>query len=188
MHDLGDNSVSYDDIFFVDTAMIYLNLAGYPIGVYMLDKRVNVKLILFIGGAISLSGILISSFTTNMLAFILTYGIMNGIGSGISYMVPMIIAWEYFPERKGLMTGLIVGSYGLGSFVFSFVSEALVNPEGGAASIKEGDISFFKHDIAKNTPFMLRILTLIWSFFVLCGIILIERKPLSDDEVRERAR
>tara|TARA_B110000285_G_C15057436_1_gene580398 strand:- start:916 stop:1077 length:162 start_codon:yes stop_codon:yes gene_type:complete len=52
------------------------------------------------------------------MAFVCSYGIMCGIGVGITYFVPLVCAWEYFPERKGLVTGIIVGAYGFGAFIY----------------------------------------------------------------------
>jgi OFA family oxalate/formate antiporter-like MFS transporter len=48
----------------------------------------------------------------------LLYGGMSGIGSGMNYLVPMVCCWEYFPKHKGTVTGIIVGAFGAGSFIF----------------------------------------------------------------------
>ena len=41
----------------------------------------------------------------------------------------MSLCWDYFPESRGLVSGIIVCGFGLGSFVFNFVSTRIVNPE-----------------------------------------------------------
>jgi len=82
------------------------------------EQRWNPKLIIALGGGVALAGIFISSFTTSLMAFVCSYGIMCGIGVGITYFVPLVCAWEYFPERKGLVTGIIVGAYGFGAFIY----------------------------------------------------------------------
>jgi OFA family oxalate/formate antiporter-like MFS transporter len=51
-------------------------------------------------------------------------------------MVPLICSWEYFPDRKGLITGIIIGSYGFGSFLFTQLSTKLVNPNDAIATIE----------------------------------------------------
>jgi len=51
------------------------------------------------------------------------YGVIGGIGCGINYMVPLVCAWDHFPNRKGLMTGIIVGAYGFGSFLYSRIAK-----------------------------------------------------------------
>ena len=34
-------------------------------------------------------------------------------------MVPLVCGWEYFPERKGLVSGMIEAAFGIGAFSFS---------------------------------------------------------------------
>jgi len=102
---------------------------------------------------------------------------MNGIGCGTCYMVPLICAWEYFPEKKGLMTGIIIGAYGFGSFFFSLLSTKLVNPNKENPTIEDGDISFFAPDVANRVPFMIRTLSYIWIVLVFIAVLLITRKP-----------
>ena len=64
------------------------------------------------GGTISLGGIFLASFTKSPVIFIILYCMLNGIGCGISYLVPLVCVWEWFPEKKGIMTGIILGGYG----------------------------------------------------------------------------
>jgi hypothetical protein len=94
----GDTQVSYSSIFYVDTALIFLYDCGYPIGVYLLKRNVNPAIILGIGGFLSIAGVLMASFSTDMVSFILWYGCLNAVGCGIQYMVPLVIVWEYYPE------------------------------------------------------------------------------------------
>ena len=43
-------------------------------------------------------------------------------------MVPLIAAWKYYPDNKGLVGGIILGFYGFGSFIYSQIARAIVNP------------------------------------------------------------
>jgi hypothetical protein len=69
-------------------------------------------------------------------------------------MIPLVCCWEHFPEKRGLVTGIIESAYGLGSFIFSLISTALVNPDNAKPLIivKDGDssIHYFTSDIANN--------------------------------------
>jgi len=60
---------------------------------------------------------------------------LYAVGIGIAYWPPVICAWEWFPERKGLISGLIIGSYGLGAFFYNFITSAIVNPNNILPSI-----------------------------------------------------
>ena len=49
----------------------------------------------------------------------LTYGLIGGIGAGMAYITPLAVVSKWFPERRGLAGGLVVGSFGLGAFVYN---------------------------------------------------------------------
>lgn len=126
---LYDKDIQIDAIFYVDFLLVLLNCIGYQIGTYLVNqRRWNPKLVLLLGGTISLSGIVTASYMKNFWAFLFCYGALSGIGCGINYFVPIVCSWEYFPNRKGLITGIMVGSYGLGSFVYTQISTRIINP------------------------------------------------------------
>jgi len=109
--------------------------------------------------------------------FLLLYGACNGIGCGMCYMTPLVCAWEYYPERKGLVTGLILSAYGGSTFFFSFLSTYLCNPTNEKPTIKGDQITYFAPDVADRMPMMLRTLVYVWSGFVVLGVALVSRKP-----------
>ena len=110
---------------------------------------------------------------------------MNGLGCGMSYFVALICSWEYFPDKKGLVTGIILGGYGFGSFIFAQISTKLVNPTGAPPSVydPDNDVTYFDAAIADRVPFMIRTLVYIWTVLVVIGVALITRK--SNDEGSE---
>jgi MFS family permease len=144
-----DPTIKIDAVFFVDFALLIVNVMGYNLGMYLLNYRKwNVKTIIFVGGTVSLIGKFLSSYTANVYLFVALYGLL-GIGNGLTYMMPLVCCWEYFPERKGLITGIIVGSYGLGSFIFNLLSYKLVNPNNEAATIViDADTHYFEFKVA----------------------------------------
>lgn len=76
-----------------------------------------------------LGAVYLSSLIKDWTYFVILYGILYALGSSLIVYPSFITAWEWFPERKGLVTGLIMSGYGFGPFIFGFVSSALVNPE-----------------------------------------------------------
>jgi MFS transporter, OFA family, oxalate/formate antiporter len=49
----------------------------------------------------------------------LGYGVVSGIGMGMGYICPIATLVKWFPERRGLMTGVAVCGYGMGALVMS---------------------------------------------------------------------
>ena len=60
-----------------------------------------------------------------------------GIATGLTYSVPLNIAWMYFPKRVGIISGLIIAGFGLGGLIFGLVSTNFVNPDGINSNIEK---------------------------------------------------
>src|SRR4029079_5199 len=48
-----------------------------------------------------------------------SYGFLGGIGMGMGYITPVATMTKWFPDRRGLMTGVAVAGYGAGALVMS---------------------------------------------------------------------
>ena len=55
----------------------------------------------------------------SVLLFYLGYGVIGGAGIGFGYVTPVATAARWFPERKGLVTGIVVMGFGVGAFLLS---------------------------------------------------------------------
>ena len=51
----------------------------------------------------------------------LTYGFVSAFGQGIALIPTMTIGMRWFPERKGMAMGIVVGGFGGGAFIFNQV-------------------------------------------------------------------
>ena len=131
-----------------------------------------------IGGIFAIGGVFLSSFVTSYIAFVLIYPTLFGIGVGFSYMAPIVSGWEYFPTKRGVVSGLIVGGFGFGSFIFGFISLANVNPDGKSPEyeVNGGKIFDSDDDISSNAPKMLRINCAIWLGLLLIALPMMRRK------------
>ena len=59
-------------------------------------------------------------------------GVLGGIGVGVAYIVPIAACVRWFPERKGLVTGIAVAGFGGGAAAVSHVAGILMS-KGGLA-------------------------------------------------------
>ncbi|WP_321371467.1 MFS transporter [uncultured Desulfuromusa sp.] len=79
------------------------------------------------GGLLFGSGWLISSFGIDNFTYtILGNGIIAGIGAGIAYIVPISTCIKWFPNNKGLVTGIAVAGFGGGAALISTVAGYLL--------------------------------------------------------------
>ncbi|MFX0065156.1 MAG: OFA family MFS transporter [Candidatus Hermodarchaeota archaeon] len=64
-----------------------------------------------------------------------TYGIIAGGGIGFAYVCPIAALVKWFPDIKGLITGIAVAGFGAGAIIFGYVEEALIAIGGGKIGI-----------------------------------------------------
>ena len=55
---------------------------------------------------------------TNTWLLILFIGIVGGSGIGLAYVVPIAVGMRWFPDKKGLITGLAVAGFGFGAMLW----------------------------------------------------------------------
>src|SRR5204863_3376377 len=59
-----------------------------------------------------------------------SYGLIGGIGLGFGYIVPVAVLVKWFPDRRGLITGIAVGGFGAGALVTAPVATRLIQTVG----------------------------------------------------------
>ncbi|PRO67248.1 L-lactate MFS transporter [Alkalicoccus urumqiensis] len=64
----------------------------------------------------------------------LTYGALGGIGLGIGYITPVSTLVKWFPDRRGLATGLAIMGFGFAAMIASPVMASLINSVGIAGT------------------------------------------------------
>lgn len=92
---------------------------------------------LVLGVGYVLAGIFGAENFTTTLLFV---GIIGGAGIGIGYVVPIAVGIKWFPDKKGLITGLAVAGFGFGATLWMTLADRL-GPIGGGELIKSLGIS-----------------------------------------------
>jgi OFA family oxalate/formate antiporter-like MFS transporter len=54
-----------------------------------------------------------------------TYGLIGGFGNGMAYITPVATVTKWFPDKRGLASGMVVMGFGLGAFIYGFVLKAV---------------------------------------------------------------
>ena len=121
------------------------------------------------GSIIGIGGVLSAiTFAGNFFVFTMTFAGCFGICNGLIYTIPLKICWDYFPERKGMVSVTIICGFGLGSFIFSFISTKLTNPNNSTASYEVDGLIFYDEEVASRVPGMIYKFAASWV--VLCSI------------------
>jgi OFA family oxalate/formate antiporter-like MFS transporter len=97
----------------------------------------------FLGALLVGGGFALSSLTTSLLFLYSTFGVVVGIGNGFGYSAPTPVASKWFPDRRGLAVGLMVGGYGAGSAIIGPVANWLIANHGWRPTFRILGLAFF---------------------------------------------
>ncbi|HEY1542033.1 MAG TPA: oxalate/formate MFS antiporter [Xanthobacteraceae bacterium] len=109
--------------------LIILQTFFSPFQAYLVD-RFGPKLLISIGAIMSGGGWVLSSYVDNLWALYFTYGVICGFGTGIIYVGVIGLMVRWFPDRRGLATGLAAAGYGFGAIFTSFPITDMIKTSG----------------------------------------------------------
>ncbi len=76
------------------------------------------------GSVLFCAGYVIASLALqldNVTLFYLGYGVIGGAGIGMGYVTPVVTVAKWFPDMRGLATGIVVMGFGVGALLLSKV-------------------------------------------------------------------
>ncbi|MEU8298727.1 OFA family MFS transporter [Micromonospora sp. NPDC048909] len=90
------------------------------------------------GGVLYAVGNMLASLTSSsddLWLLVLTYGVLGGIGLGAVYITPIAMLAKWFPDRRGLITGIAVAGFGFGAVIVAPVAKSLLNRTSDPTSV-----------------------------------------------------
>jgi len=142
----GDLDLKSATVGLVFPFMMFAMAFGLPIGVRTLPYFGSPRKMGFIVIFLIALFVFISSFIRVFGAFVFTYSVCFGFLTGLMYMTPIYVGMQFFPNRKGVISGLVLTGYGFGSFIFNYVCLAICNPDNLVACKNPGDSEKFYQD------------------------------------------
>lgn len=82
------------------------------------------------------------------------------------------MSWKAFPKRSGFVSGIVVGGFGLGGLIFSYLSVKLVNPWNLSQTTDENGYVVFDEAVLERVPYMIRVCSISHAAIVLLAVIL----------------
>jgi len=76
------------------------------------------KLAIAGGLVLGLGYVLAGFFGNSFIAQLIFIGIIGGSGIGLAYVVPIAVGVKWFPDKKGMLTGLAVAGFGFGATIW----------------------------------------------------------------------
>jgi OFA family oxalate/formate antiporter-like MFS transporter len=109
-------------------SIFVLGFAAFFGGLWL--NRKGPRIVALTGGTLYGLGVFLASFSHNLPWLYLSYGLIGGIGLGLGYIVPVAVLVKWFPDRRGLITGIAVGGFGAGALITAPVATRLIQSVG----------------------------------------------------------
>lgn len=147
-----------------------------PIG-GIIAKKIGFRWVVGVS-CLCVSGSVLLTHVTIKRSFVgvmITYSLIKGAGLGLGYSVVLAVAGAWFPARRGLVVGLIVGGFGLGALIFTPIQTAFINPD----NIKVDNVTrrFTDPALLSRVPNVFLMLGGILFTLQVIGFILLRAKP-----------
>lgn len=101
-----------------------------------LQRIIRPSIQILIGGCLLGLGWFLAGFANTVSLLYLTFGIVGGLGSGLIYNTAIAIAVRWFPDKRGLANGIVVGGSGLAPLLFAPYGSFLIDNMGVASAFK----------------------------------------------------
>ena len=108
-----------------ELAILMLGFAAFAGGLCM--KRTGPRRMAMVGGLGYGLGVILAGQAHGHLGLLyLTFGMLGGFGLGLCYIVPVATLIKWFPDKRGMITGLAVAGFGAGALVTAPIAQWLI--------------------------------------------------------------
>jgi OFA family oxalate/formate antiporter-like MFS transporter len=123
-------------------SIFVLGFAAFVGGLWM--NRVGPRTVALTASTFYGVGVFLASFSAHKLWWLyLSYGFIGGIGLGLGYIVPVATLVKWFPDRRGLITGIAVGGFGAGALITAPVATRLIQAVGVLPTFAYLGVAYF---------------------------------------------
>jgi MFS transporter, OFA family, oxalate/formate antiporter len=152
-------------------ALTLASFAAVMIPAGRLQDRIGPRKVASIGGLLLGASFLLGALLVaadRPWALYLTYGVIGGAGIGFAYVCPIAAAVKWFPDKKGLITGIAVAGFGAGALFFAGPASVLLQPPADSGdTVGLSQLLLIGLGVSEGTGFGIG-----WrTFFVLHGVL-----------------
>ncbi|MCP1123880.1 OFA family MFS transporter [Bacillus sp. 3103sda1] len=92
-----------------------------------LQEKLGIRKLIMIAGLALGIGLMLSAQVSSLPMLYVLAGVVVGYADGTAYITSLSNLIKWFPERKGLIAGISVSSYGTGSLIFKYINGKLID-------------------------------------------------------------
>ena len=125
-----------------------------------LDKLLGIRILTIIGMISLLSSQIIMYKFIKYYLLIISYALFGFCGS-LTYFQSLKNCWKYFPEKKGIISGIIFSCFGLSSFAFTTIGDLIINRK----SVEKNEDGYYPKNVADKFLNYIK-------FYIICIIVM----------------
>lgn len=132
-------------------AIVFLGLSAAFLG--PLIQKMGPRKAGMLCAALYGTGIIGAGFAVSIASFplfITCYGVIGGIGLGIGYLAPIPALVRWFPDKKGIGTGICVMGFGFAALIFGPLMTKLFASWAGVLAIKDANPQALQASVAQT--------------------------------------
>lgn len=131
---MASHNWSNSDVTLTFTIAIGCLAIASAVGGYILDTK-GARIVATLGGILFGLGTIVTGYGDqigSLKVIYIGYGLICGLGLGFGYITPIATLVKWFPDKRGLITGLAVMGFGLGSLILTVLSPVMIASMGTA--------------------------------------------------------
>ena len=118
--------------------MVFFCLGGF-FGGQMQKKGLSVKVNLVIAAILLFAGFLVTGLVGNLTGSIIViylgFGLLGGLGAGLAYNAILSAVSGWFPDKQGLISGILLMGFGISAFLMGLLYASNVDQMDGKGGI-----------------------------------------------------
>jgi OFA family oxalate/formate antiporter-like MFS transporter len=123
-------------------AILMLGFAAFVGGLWM--RKSGPRRVAIVAGIFYGAGVFLASFSGGHLYWLyFSYGFLGGIGLGLGYIVPVATLVKWFPDKRGMITGIAVAGFGAGALITAPIATRLIASVGVLKTFAVLGIAYF---------------------------------------------
>lgn len=112
-----------------EVTILVLGFAAFAGGLWL--QRAGPRMVGIVAGVFYGVGTILAGYTNGSLPVLyLTYGLLGGIGLGLGYIIPVATLIKWFPDKRGMITGIAVAGFGAGALITAPIAARLITQFG----------------------------------------------------------
>jgi OFA family oxalate/formate antiporter-like MFS transporter len=112
----------------------------------MILNKIGPRYLSSIAGVLFGAGVVLTGLAVDRRSLVLmyiVYGVIGGTGIGMGYVTPISLLVKWFPDKRGLVTGMAIMGFGFGAFFMTSFTPALIDSIGISSTFYLLGLIFF---------------------------------------------